>query len=70
MKADDLARIGTALYGRQWQSDLARDLGVNPRTVRHWLKGEYRIHPEVDEQMVNLLTDRLGEITGLIARLK
>lgn len=35
-----LSTIGRALYGQQWQSDMARDLGVNNRTVRRWVAGE------------------------------
>ena len=28
-----------ALYGRQWQAPLSRDLGVTDRTVRNWAAG-------------------------------
>ena len=31
-----LSRIGDALYGPRWQSDLARALGVSDRTMRRW----------------------------------
>jgi hypothetical protein len=34
--SDLLARTGEALYGAQWQSPLARDLGVSDRTMRRW----------------------------------
>lgn len=34
-----LARIGEALFGSQWQTDLARALGVSSRQVRRWAKG-------------------------------
>ncbi len=50
MSPDDLEAIGRSLverdastYGRGWQSALARQLGVNDRTVRRWLSGERRI---------------------------
>ena len=36
MNAQFLERVGQALYGLKWQTDLARDLGVAARTVRHW----------------------------------
>jgi len=35
-----LIQCGQALYGQQWQSALARDLGVSDRTVRRWVAGE------------------------------
>ena len=34
-----LAAAGRALYGQLWQSALARDLGVNDRTMRRWVAG-------------------------------
>ena len=35
-----LAAAGRALYGQLWQSALARDLGVNDRTMRRWVSGQ------------------------------
>ena len=31
-------------HGRGWQARLARELPVNPRTVRRWLSGETTMH--------------------------
>lgn len=31
--------IGTALFGTQWQEDMARALGISGRSVRYWLAG-------------------------------
>ena len=38
---ETLARNDPQTYGRGWQSALARVLGVDSRTVRAWLSGEY-----------------------------
>jgi len=38
--AQGLETVGLALYGHRWQSSLARDLGVLPRTVRKWASSE------------------------------
>ena len=35
-----IAGIGSALYGAQWQTELARTLGVTDRTVRRWAAGK------------------------------
>jgi len=43
MTPTTLNRVGTALYGGFWQTQLADDLGVNPRTLRRWLAGEIPI---------------------------
>jgi|CXWL01.1.fsa_nt_gi hypothetical protein len=34
-----LARYGRLLWGEQWQSAMARELGVNIRTVQRWAAG-------------------------------
>ena len=38
--SDRLSAAGRALYGQLWQSALARDLGVNDRTMRRWAAGQ------------------------------
>ncbi len=39
MSAELLEVVGKALYGQQWQTDLARDLDCSDRTVRGWAAG-------------------------------
>jgi hypothetical protein len=34
------ARLGRALFGSHWQSELARTIDVNLRTVRRWGTGQ------------------------------
>lgn len=36
MSADLLRRVGEALYGPRWKSDMARALGVTYRTLQRW----------------------------------
>lgn len=38
MRTDDLRAAGEALYGEQWQSDMARALGIAPRRIREWIE--------------------------------
>ncbi len=40
LTAQELRALGLAAYGMEWQSPLARAIGVNPRTVRKWAAGE------------------------------
>jgi hypothetical protein len=67
MHAELLARIGAALYGEQWQSDLARALGVNARTMRRWAVdgAPERIAPE----LLALVTARGAELASVAAAL-
>ena len=37
----DLRTVADALYGRrQWQAELARDLGIPPATIKRWFTGK------------------------------
>lgn len=38
---EDLEKVGQALYGQRWQTDIARDLELtDARRVRQWMAGE------------------------------
>jgi len=37
--AEKLKLVGEAMFGAQWQSDLARGLDLSSRTVRIWAAG-------------------------------
>ena len=44
MTPSELRTLGSK-HGRGWQTRLARELPVNPRTVRRWKTGETAMHP-------------------------
>lgn len=54
LTTNQLTAIGVALYGTQWQSDLARALSVDSRRVRQWLNDERPI-PEWLPNELNVL---------------
>jgi len=58
MKTDLLIRIGEALYGPRWQSELARDLDVSDRTMRRWVSGDSSIPHGATSDMLNLVAER------------
>lgn len=39
MSPDELQEIGEQLYGKNWQTELAKELEIEPRTVRHYAAG-------------------------------
>lgn len=43
MTTAEFRALGTLLWGAQWQSAMARALGVNARTVRRWAAGDRAI---------------------------
>ena len=57
--ANILQEVGRALYGDIWQSELARDLGCNDRTVRKWNAGDAPI-PEYLRKEVAKICRRRG----------
>lgn len=68
MRRDLLVRTGEALYGAQWQSPLARDLGVSDRTMRRWAAdgAPERIAPE----LLALVTARGEALASVAAELR
>mgnify|MGYP003587570933 FL=1 len=66
---EQLTAIGNALYGSQWQSALARDLGVADRTMRRWVAGESPIPTGIIADLHRLLRERQINIQELLADL-
>ena len=60
-----LADVGEALYGPQWQSALARDLGVSDRTVRRWVAGAYPMPSGVYVDLLRLTLERAQRLDML-----
>jgi hypothetical protein len=48
-------QIGEALYGEEWRTPLARDLGVSYLNVRRWAAGDKVIPPGVVRELRELL---------------
>lgn len=61
-----LAAIGSALYGTQWQSDLARALDIDSRRVRQWLNNERPLPDWLDGELNQLLQDKITLCQSLI----
>jgi DNA-binding XRE family transcriptional regulator len=63
---DILKAAGEALYGRRWQTPLARDLGVTDRTIRNWAGGVNR-PIDLATRIIPLLRARREQLTHIIA---
>jgi len=59
MTPAELRTRGMILYGVQWQTPLARNVGVSPRTVRYWVAGEVRIGKAHETAINRLLARRI-----------
>jgi len=67
MTPSELELRGQLLYGRLWQVDLARNVGVSRTAVVRWKLGRTKIKPEIEEKIDELLAKRIRMIHGIIA---
>ena len=58
------------MYGPQWQSALARDLGVSDRTVRRWVAGATDMPSGLYVDLLRLTLERAAVLDGLAPRLR
>lgn len=66
MSIELLHRVGEALYGPHWQSELGRALAVSDRTVRRWAAGTHEVPPRVWADITRLAFDRKATLSQLI----
>jgi hypothetical protein len=58
-----LKAVGQALYGPQYNSEMARQLRVHLRTFMRWQRGERAIPDHLNDKLMKLLTERQQEIS-------
>jgi hypothetical protein len=69
MTPDFLATIGQALYGQQWQSAVARDAGVNARTMRRYAAGTHPVPDAVVKRLAYAVDHRINVLLTILAGL-
>ena len=57
-----LEMIGVAMFGEQWQSAIAKKLGVNDRTVRRWAAGDIQINQNIFSDLERALIQRQKDL--------
>lgn len=65
-----LVDCGEALYGPQWQSALARDLGISDRTMRRWVAGTSEPPAGLYADLLRLTQERAAQLDSLAPRLR
>jgi len=63
-------RLGEAMYGPQWQTPMARAIGVTDRTVRYMAAGERGIHEGTVAALVPAILDRVAFMSATADRLR
>jgi ribosome-binding protein aMBF1 (putative translation factor) len=64
-----LSRIGEFIIGYGWQSELARRLNVNTRTVQRWCSGEYQPHSGHWNDIAQMVRDHRNSLDQKAANL-
>ncbi len=67
MTPAELELRGQLLYGRLWQLDLARNVGVSRTAVVRWKLGRTKIKPEIEDKIDELLAKRIRMIHSIIS---
>lgn len=65
-----LKDAGEALYGPQWQSAIARDLGISDRHIRRMIAGEAELKPGMAMDLWRISLERHDDLERVIDRLK
>lgn len=62
-----LVRLGgEALYGNQWQTPLAKAIGVSDRTMRRWVTGQSHVPTSAADEMMQVAAHRANGIEQLL----
>ena len=73
MTPADLRVIGRLLYGRRWETPLAQAIGLHPRTVTRWERGDTAMPEDLPERLhhaARLAVDRSHAALALADRLR
>lgn len=64
------AELGEMLYGPQWQSPLARALGINLRTVQRWATGESTPPETVMDEVIKMFLAHAEHVAALAEQVR
>lgn len=66
--------VGEALWGANWQTEMANALGISARTVRYWVSGARPVQPYAQGQptalmLAALVDTRIEELRNILKQL-
>ena len=69
MTPAQLARIGQALYGHRWQTELANAVQVSDRHMRRYARGDVAISDEVAGAVLAICRRRKISLDKIVERM-
>lgn len=70
MKKETFKKVGAALFGPHWQTEIAEALKVNSRTVRRWISGEHPVPEDVTHDVLKLMYRKMRCIYDLMNKIR
>lgn len=70
MTPETLRRVGKALYGTQYQTDLSLALNRNVRTIRAWLSGQNPIPADLRDDLRRVVHDKRSQLLEMLELLE
>jgi hypothetical protein len=64
LSPQELVQLGQALFGAQWQSQLARHLAISERSMRYLLTGGRPIHIGIVEDLLEEVNEQYHQLEG------
>ena len=61
-----LKQAGELLHGKYWQRQLAKDLGVNDRTVRRWVSRDSQVKDGVIADLKIILQSKIDNMQKML----
>jgi len=65
-----LAKVASTLYGPSWQGALGQALGVDTRTIRRWMNGDFNIPEGVWADLATHCKMQADELLDLSEKLR
>ena len=65
-----LAESGEAIFGPDWKTPMAEELGVGRRTISRWAAGDFNIPPGIAGELADVAERAASRLAAVIAKLR
>ena len=65
----EVRKAGELVYGKNWQTRMAAEIGVTDRTVRRWAGSDAPLSADLRNRLLVLLRAQVDELSAAVDRL-